>query len=79
MEVKELCTIIATIPTGLEKGAADECKEVLGRSNVVSERGKIVFPLHCLEELSKVCSCCSPANQPMEKRLLLLTWLLLLA
>ncbi len=53
-KVQDVCTIIATIPTGLEKGAADECKEILGRSNVLSDRGKIVFLLHCVEELSKV-------------------------
>ncbi len=49
-----LCTIVATVPTGLEKGAAEECKQVLGRGDVVSERGKIIFQLHCLEELAKV-------------------------
>ncbi len=54
MAAKGLCTIVATVPTGLEKGAAEECKQVLGRGDVVSERGKIIFQLHCLEELAKV-------------------------
>lgn len=53
-EPKDLCTIIATVPTGLENGAADECREVLGREDVEPERGKIVFPLYTLQELDKV-------------------------
>ena len=50
----ELCKIVATVPTGLEKGAADECREALGRGSVVADRGRISFPLFCLDELSKV-------------------------
>ena len=50
----ELCHVVATVPTGLEKGAADECREVLGRGNVIAGRGKISFPLQSLEEISKV-------------------------
>ena len=54
-ESKQLCNIIATVPTGLEKGAADECRDVLGRVDVEPQRGKIVIPLCALQELDKVC------------------------
>ena len=47
-----LCEIFATVPTGLEHYAADECKEVLGRE-AKAHRGKISLGLACLEELEK--------------------------
>ena len=51
-----LCEVCATVPTGLEPGAADEFQEVLGRAARVL-RGRISFQLASLEELSKVMDC----------------------
>ena len=48
-----LYQLIATVPTGLEGGAADEFKEVLGRK-AEPERGKIGFEIASLEELKQV-------------------------
>lgn len=65
VKVESLCSIWATVPTGLEKGAADECKELLGRGDVLSERGKVSFPLYSLNELSKVMKFASPISEVM--------------
>ena len=43
----------ATVPTGLEGGAADEFAEILGRK-ARAERGKILFDILSLKELEKV-------------------------
>lgn len=48
-----LCEIIATVPTGLEHGAADECREILGREAKI-QRGRILIELLSMEELTKV-------------------------
>lgn len=48
-----LCRIEASIPTGLEIGAAEECKEVLGRAPE-SARGRLSFKLCSLDELEAV-------------------------
>lgn len=48
-----LYQLIATVPTGLEGGAADEFKEALGRK-AEAERGKIRFELGSLDELKQV-------------------------
>ena len=48
-----LCEIIATVPTGLEHGAADECREILGREAKI-QRGRILIELLSVEELTKV-------------------------
>ena len=48
-----LCKLIATVPTGLENGAADECREVLKR-DVAADRGRISFQLSSWDELYKV-------------------------
>ena len=48
-----LCEIIATVPTGLEHGAADECREILGRGAKIL-RGRISLELFSTEELTKV-------------------------
>lgn len=48
-----LCEVKATVPTGLEVGASEECQEVLGRP-AQSSRGRITFSIHNLEELMKV-------------------------
>lgn len=45
--------VVATVPTGLERGAADECREVLGREALV-HRGSISCTLESVEELLKV-------------------------
>lgn len=48
-----LCKIEASVPTGLEIGAAEECKEVLGRP-AESSRGRLSFQLHSVDELTAV-------------------------
>ena len=45
--------LVATVPTGLEGGAVDEFKDVLGRK-AEAERGKIRFEIASLEELKQV-------------------------
>ena len=45
--------LVATVPTGLEGGAVDEFREVLGRK-AEAERGKIRFEIAFLEELKQV-------------------------
>ena len=53
-----VCKICATVPTGLEYGAADECREVLGdNAHVQHQRGRLSFLLHSLEELEKARKC----------------------
>lgn len=53
MSSAPVCEITATVPTGLEPGAADECREVLGRGARI-QRGRISFDLLSVEELTKV-------------------------
>ena len=53
MSSATVCEITATVPTGLEPGAADECREVLGREARI-QRGRISFDLLSVEELTKV-------------------------
>ena len=45
--------VVATVPTGLERGAGDEYREVLGREALV-HRGSISCTLESVEELMKV-------------------------
>ena len=45
--------VVATVPTGLERGAAEECREVLARE-ATAQRGSITCTLEAVEELSKV-------------------------
>ena len=47
---EDLCRLEASVPTGLEVGASEECAEVLGRA-VASSRGRLSFPLRALDEL----------------------------
>lgn len=49
----QLCELTATVPTGLEGGAADEFKEKLGR-NAEAARGRVKFNILSLEELKLV-------------------------
>ena len=53
MSSATVCEIAATVPTGLEPGAAEECREVLGREARI-QRGRIAFDLLSVEELTKV-------------------------
>ena len=53
MSSAPVCEITATVPTGLEPGAAEECREVLGRGARI-QRGRISFDLLSVEELTKV-------------------------
>lgn len=53
MSSAAVCEITATVPTGLEPGAADECREVLRREARI-QRGRIAFDLFSVEELTKV-------------------------
>ena len=46
-------TVVATVPTGLERGAAEECREILGKE-AAAHRGSITCTLEAVEELSKV-------------------------
>lgn len=48
-----LCQLIATVPTGLEGGAADEIQETLGR-RAEANRGKINFEIVSFEQLKLV-------------------------
>ena len=45
-----LCELIATVPTGLEGGAADEVQKLIG-TNAEATRGKISFVISSLEQL----------------------------
>ena len=49
-------TICATVPTGLEHVALEECTEVFGR-NIRTKRGhgKIFFDLSSIDSVQKVC------------------------
>ena len=59
MSSAAVCEITATVPTGLEPGAADECREVLRREARI-QRGRIAFDLFSVEELTKVrCDICA--------------------
>ena len=50
------CTICATVPTGLEQGALEECGEVFGRDiRTRRTRGKIFFDIDSGESVRKVC------------------------
>ncbi len=49
----EVCTLQASVPTGLEVGAVEECAEALGR-RPASSRGRLTFTLTALDELKKV-------------------------
>lgn len=53
VKCESLCGLKASVPTGLEVGASEECQEVVGRPAQVS-RGRITFTIHSLEELLKV-------------------------
>ena len=48
-----LCQLIATVPTGLEGGAADEVQETLGRK-AEATRGRINFDIASFEQLKLV-------------------------
>jgi 23S rRNA G2445 N2-methylase RlmL len=48
-----LCQLIATVPTGLEGGAADEVQETLGRK-AEATRGRINFGIASFEQLKLV-------------------------
>ena len=49
--------VVATVPSGLERSAAKECRETLGPGReVLAHRGSISCPLERSEELSKVSS-----------------------
>lgn len=48
-----LWNLKATVPTGLEVGASEECQEVTGKPAQAS-RGRIAFTIHHLEDLIKV-------------------------
>jgi 23S rRNA G2445 N2-methylase RlmL len=48
-----LCQLIATVPTGLEGGAADEVRETLGRK-AEATRGRINFDIASFEQLKLV-------------------------
>lgn len=48
-----LCQLIATVPTGLEGGAADEVQETLGRK-AEATRGRINFEIASFEQLKLV-------------------------
>ena len=49
-------TICATVPTGLEQGALEECGELFGRGIRTSRiRGKIFFDLASTESVREVC------------------------
>ena len=49
-------TICATVPTGLEQGALEECGEVFGRDvRTRRSRGKIFIDLTSTESVRKVC------------------------
>ena len=50
------CELIATVPTGLEGGAADEFRETVS-GKVETSRGRINFQISSLEQLKQV-SCC---------------------
>ena len=52
-EGEGLCKIEASVPTGLEIGAAEECKEVFGRPAEPS-RGRLSFQLNSVDELTAV-------------------------
>ena len=52
-EEKYLCFLEASVPTGLEVGASEECTEILGRPAQFS-RGRISFQLHHFNDLLKV-------------------------
>ena len=45
--------VVATVPTGLERGAAEECREALGRE-ATAHRGSITCTLESVEELVEV-------------------------
>lgn len=47
--------VIATVPTGFEPGAADECQEKLA-SLAVHSRGRIAFDISSKEQLHVVSS-----------------------
>ena len=55
MAVSRTFTVVATVPTGLERGAAEECREVL-RKEATAHRGSITCTLEAVEELSTVYS-----------------------
>ena len=48
-----LCQLIATVPTGLEGGAADEVEETLG-IKAEATRGRINFEIASFEQLKLV-------------------------
>ena len=48
-----LCQLIATVPTGLEGGAADEVQETLGRK-AEATRGRVNFDIASFEQLKLV-------------------------
>lgn len=50
-------TICATVVTGLEHGALEECAEVFGQDICTTSRGrgKIFFELASIESVKKVC------------------------
>lgn len=49
-------TICATVPTGLEQGALEECRELFGQGIRTRRiRGKIFFDLSSTESVRKVC------------------------
>lgn len=51
--IQRVFHVVGTVPTGLERGAAQECREVLGKE-ATAQRGSITCTLNAVEELSKV-------------------------
>lgn len=46
--------VIATVPTGLEQSAAEECSETIGSGVASAQRGSISCTLERVEDLRKV-------------------------
>jgi hypothetical protein len=55
MAARHAFPVVATVPTGLERGAAEECRELLGRE-ATARRGSITCTLEAVDELSMVYS-----------------------
>jgi 23S rRNA G2445 N2-methylase RlmL len=49
----EFCVVQATVPTGFESGAAEECREIF-KTDAVSGRGKVTIPIKTKEDLPKL-------------------------
>ena len=60
--IRSSLRIIATVPTGFEVGAAEECQEKIG-SLPISSRGRIAFNIDSKERLKAVSSVCACTNR----------------